>query len=100
MPQTSGEWGSAVTFPPIFNPKATRAVSHIFDMPVDMGVVLGHPDQLRDKLIAESQRLQRLLPEPPKGQYWELSIEQGYDQNDMLRNLVHYRAIYRLKDIR
>lgn len=88
-----------MTFPPVFNPKATRAVSHVFDLPESLiqSASSDIASMVNTQLAAEAQRLQRLLPDPPEDWYWELSIETS---EDIVHDLIKYRAVYRLEKIK
>lgn len=87
-----------MTFPPVFNPKATLAKSHVFDLTtwdiLDAASVASITREISLQLVAETQRLQRLLPSAPTGYYWELSIETC---EDAVHNTLKYRAVYRLE---
>ncbi|AUX82880.1 hypothetical protein PBI_RACCOON_44 [Microbacterium phage Raccoon] len=80
----------------------TRLTSHVFRYDeASLVSAIGKPSplakDLNDKLAAEQQRLERLLPDPPPGYHWVWEIQTSQD-NARFFGSVQYRVVYKLQE--
>lgn len=78
----------------------TRMVSHEFVM-TGAEVADRNPisvaDQVAWQLQMEDERLQRLLPDPPRGWYWQRDMQRV--EMPGFIDEYRYRVVYRLKEL-
>lgn len=88
-------------YEPLHLPTVQKLHTHTFQITEEqLEAQVGHTSpavlELIWKLGAEDDRMRRILPDPPKGFYWEQDWERCVDYS---ANAVLFRITYRLKEI-
>lgn len=80
-------------FPLVVHPSA-RLVSH--DLTVTHEGYSSQSHEVRDRVLAEVERLMRLSPSPPVGYYWDMDIRRF---EDLPNDTVTFRVVVTLREI-